>query len=66
MSTVEEIQYAVKSLPKDKYRLFRQWFSEQDWLEWDMQFENDVKSGKLNHLRDEALQDNNLADLSQL
>jgi hypothetical protein len=34
---------------------FRKWFASYDAAVWDQQFERDVKAGKLDALRDEAL-----------
>jgi len=36
---------------------FRQWFEEFDAQVWDRQFEADVKSGKLNKIAEQALND---------
>ena len=51
---IEEIQVAIKSLPRDQYVQLRQWFSEQDWEQWDRQIEADVEAGKLDFLINEA------------
>jgi hypothetical protein len=55
MAKVEEIQAEIESLSKDDYILLRQWFSKVDWEKWDNQIEMDSKSGKLDFLIKEAL-----------
>ena len=57
MSTVKEIESAVKKLSRDELSIFRSWFSEFDAEAWDKQFEQDVKTGRLDSLAEEALQD---------
>jgi len=55
MTTVEEIQSAVVSLPLDKYRQFRDWFIELDWEQWDRQVQADAEAGELDFLVAEAM-----------
>lgn len=57
MSTIAEIENAVRQLPAADLAAFRTWFAEFDAENWDREFESDVKSGKLDWLRDEALRD---------
>jgi hypothetical protein len=57
MSTVEDIETAVRNLPPDELAAFRRWFAEFDAEAWDRQFERDVESGRLDALADEALRD---------
>ena len=57
MSTIAEIENAVRQLPAGDLAAFRAWFAEFDAQHWDHQFESDVKSGKLDWLREEALRD---------
>jgi hypothetical protein len=57
MSTVEEIENAVRHLSPEDLAAFRAWFSEFDACLWDRQFEEDVAAGKLDKLAEEALQD---------
>lgn len=58
MTRIEEIENAVASLPVEEYRQFREWFLERDWTKWDKQIEVDSKSGKLDFLVKEALEEN--------
>jgi hypothetical protein len=57
MSTVHEIETAVRGLPNDDLAAFRAWFAEFDAEAWDRQFEADVAAGRLEALRTEALDD---------
>jgi len=57
MSTVEEIEKAIIRLPKDDLTVLRGWFEELEAKIWDNQFEEDVRSGKLEKLANEAIAD---------
>ncbi len=57
MTTVAEITGAVKRLPKKDLARFRKWFAEYDAAAWDREFEQDVATGRLDKLADEALKD---------
>ena len=50
MPTEAEIQQAIMSLPKSDYARLRSWLFEYDWQEWDREFEEDVKAGRLDAL----------------
>jgi hypothetical protein len=57
MSTVREIEDAVRSLPSADLAAFRAWFAEFDAEIWDRQIEADVAAGRLDALAEEALTD---------
>ena len=57
MSTVQEIEAAVSRLSLEELAAFRDWFSQLDAAAWDRQFQNDVISGRLDSLAEEALHD---------
>jgi hypothetical protein len=57
MSTVQEIEKAVRQLTSSDLAEFRAWFAEFDTELWDRQFEQDVKEGRLDQLAEEALRD---------
>ena len=57
MSTVFEIQEALRRLPPEDLAVFRDWFTEFDSGTWDQQFEEDAAAGRLDHLADEAIRD---------
>ena len=55
MSTILEIEQAVKKLSSKDLSRFREWFEEYDAQNWDKQFERDAKSGKLDQLANQAV-----------
>ena len=57
MTTVKEIESALKDLPEERLAEFRAWYEAFDAERWDRQFEQDVEAGKLNALADEAIAD---------
>jgi hypothetical protein len=57
MGTIIEIENAIEQLPPEELARFRAWFAEFDAIRWDRQFEQNVTSGRLDALADEALSD---------
>jgi len=57
MSTIQEIETAVRKLSREELSAFRSWFVEFDAAAWDRQFEQDVAAGRLDPLAEEALRD---------
>jgi hypothetical protein len=57
MSTVEQIEEAVRKLSPQERVVFRAWFAAYDAEEWDRQLEADVEAGRLDWLIDEAKRD---------
>jgi hypothetical protein len=57
MGTVLEIESAVQQLSRGDLAAFRDWFIGFDAAAWDKQFEEDVASGRLDALADEAIRD---------
>jgi hypothetical protein len=57
MSTIEELEAAVKQLSPEDRAAFRAWFAEFDAEEWDRQLEADVAAGRLDRLVAEAIKD---------
>jgi hypothetical protein len=57
MSTISEIEQAVKQLAPQELAKFRVWFAEFDAEQWDRQIEQDVVAGRLDSLAEEALAD---------
>lgn len=58
MSTIEQIEQAVRELTPDERAKFRSWFAQFDADEWDRQLEADVAAGRLDWLIREAREDN--------
>jgi hypothetical protein len=57
MSTIEEIEDAVRRLSPEQRAAFRAWYAEFDADEWDRQLEADVAAGRLDWLVAEARND---------
>lgn len=57
MTTTEEIEAAVADLPPGELARFRAWFDQFDADAWDKQFEEDVRTGKLDELADQAVKE---------
>jgi hypothetical protein len=55
MSKVENIEEEVRRLTPLELSVFRRWFLEFDAQVWDRQIEDDVRTGKLDKLAEEAL-----------
>ncbi len=66
MSTLEEIEAAVQRLPPAKRAEFRAWFLSFDASNWDQQMEDDMSTGKLGWLANEAISDNQAGRCSEL
>ena len=57
MGKVEKIEQEVEALSPDELARFRAWFLEFDWAAWDRQIEQDVCTGRLDALAEQALRD---------
>ena len=57
MSTVEEVEDALRQMTPEQRAAFRAWYAEFDAEEWDRQLEADVAAGRLDGLIDEARRD---------
>lgn len=57
MSTVAQLEEAVRQLSPQERAAFRAWFAEFDAEEWDRQIEADVAAGRLDWLIAEAKAD---------
>ncbi len=55
MTVISEIEVAVAGLSREDLSVFRDWFQEFDADTWDKQFKEDVASGRLDALAEEAL-----------
>ena len=55
--TLSDLEKAVSKLPPDDLARFRAWFEEFDAARFDQKIERDAKSGKLDHLADQAIDD---------
>ena len=57
MSTLREIEDAIRKLSAADLAALRAWFAQFDADAWDRQFERDVAAGRLDELAEEALRD---------
>ena len=57
MSSIDDIESAVRNLSREELAAFRAWFADFDAQAWDRQFEVDVSAGRLDALADEAIDD---------
>ena len=56
MSTVQDIENAIRQLSPEDLAALRTWFAAFDAEQWDQQFEEDVATGRLESLAQEAIQ----------
>ncbi len=57
MSTLEQIEAAILTLPSEEFQRLKQWLSDVDYQRWDEQLEQDIADGKLDALAEEAIAD---------
>ncbi|HHT9137850.1 MAG TPA: hypothetical protein ACFYEK_11490 [Candidatus Wunengus sp. YC60] len=57
MATIQEIEKAISNLTPKELSQFRIWFTKFDAAAWDKQFEEDVKSGRLDAIAAKAIAD---------
>jgi len=55
MMNVQKIENEITKLPPAELAKFRSWFEKFDAESWDKQFEDDVKSGKLENHAEQAI-----------
>ena len=55
MKNLERIEHDVENLSPAELAEFRKWFQAHNAALWDEQLEQDVRSGKLERLRQEAV-----------
>ena len=52
--TIAEIKNAVQELSRDEQKELFEWLDQLRENQWDQEIENDLESGKLNHLIERA------------
>ena len=57
MSKVEQLEMEIQMLAPSEMGAFRQWFTQYDSDQWDLQIEDDIHVGKLAGLAEQALID---------
>jgi hypothetical protein len=64
--TLQELEKTISDLPPEELTKFREWFLAFDAAHWDQQIEQDVASGQLEDLAEEALQEHQAGKSSAL
>jgi len=57
MTAIEKLEREVRRLSREERSAFRDWFRRYDSDEWDREIEQDIRSGKLDALAEEAIAD---------
>ncbi len=55
MTKIEKLEREVRELSRAELAAFREWFRKYDSKEWDRQIEEDIRTGKLDKLAEQAL-----------
>ena len=55
MTGVTELQKAILDLSETEYTELRRWLRDQDWERWELEFDEDVRAGRLDVLAADAL-----------
>jgi hypothetical protein len=55
MSTLEQIEAAILTLPSNEFQQLKKWFADIDYQYWDEKLEKDIEAGKLDFLAEEAI-----------
>ena len=66
MTTVSELQKVILSLSEAEYAELRGWLLDEDWERWEREFDEDVRTGKLDALAAEALEAKAKGELKHL
>ncbi len=66
MLILSKIEKEVSLLPENVYEKFRRWFYQYDFERWDKEIDKSDKSGKLDFLASEALEEKKTANLKEL
>ena len=57
MSTLNDIENAISMLGREQFAELRRWLDEYEASRWDREFEDDVKSGRLDAFAEEAIRE---------
>jgi len=63
---IEDLERDIKQLSPEQLRQFRAWYEEFDSDAWDKQIEQDSKSGNLDDLANQALQEHKAGKTKKL
>jgi hypothetical protein len=63
---IERLKIEIERLSDEDFEQLRRWFAEKDWQCWDRQLEDDVATGKLDFLLNEAMRAKQETTLQEL
>ena len=66
MARIEELTNEVQQLSRKELAVFRAWFRKYDSDEWDREIEEDVLSGRLDTLANEAISEHEAGRTKEL
>lgn len=66
MSKVDDLKSQIEGLADDDFAELVKWLGEKDWQRWDRQIEDDSRSGRLDFLIGEALDEKTQGTLGDL
>lgn len=66
MTTIKDIENAIKALPISELKQLRAWFAEFDAKTWDTQLEEDIAAGKLDKIAEQAKTSYQSGDFDEL
>jgi hypothetical protein len=66
MSTLEQIEAAILTLPSDEFQRLKKWLSDIDYQYWDEKLQQDIESGKLDFLLEEAIAEFNAGNCREI
>ncbi len=66
MSRTEQLEEQIAALDAAELREFREWFAEYEATAWDNQIENDAKSGALDRMARQAVDDHEAGRSTEL
>ena len=66
MTKVERLEKEIQELSPQELATFRRWFERFDAAAWDLQFEEDVKTKKLDRLAEEAVSEHEAGKSTEL
>lgn len=66
MTRVEQLEREIEKLKPEEFAQLRDWLLEKDWSAWDRQLEEDVASGRLDKLAEDALAEHARGETTEL
>ncbi len=66
MSRTEQLEQQIAALDPTELRKFREWFAEYEATAWDNEIQTDAKSGALDRIAQQALNDHKAGHSTEL